>query len=138
MVDWTTFDRHLAPRRRAIVEGLVEFVRLNSVSQEPAKVRVTGEWLSGVLRARGLQGRLFETAGNPIIFGERRVPGATRTVLIYCHYDTKPIPRAGWLQSLGTLFPIRPRRRPNRPACSVLVDHSLGDSFVYPFVPTKS
>jgi acetylornithine deacetylase/succinyl-diaminopimelate desuccinylase-like protein len=41
---------------------------------------------------------VLETGGNPAVFGERRVPGATRTVLIYCHYDTKPIPLKGWLQ----------------------------------------
>jgi len=98
MTDWAAFHRQLASRRRAIVEGLVEFVRLNSVSQESAKVRVTAEWLTAVLRTRGLEGQLFETAGNPVVFGERRVPGATRTVLLYCHYDTKPIPPAGWLQ----------------------------------------
>ena len=68
------------------------------MSQAPAKVRVTGEWLAGGLRARGLDGRVLETGGNPAVFGERRVPGATRTVLIYCHYDTKPIPPRGWLQ----------------------------------------
>ena len=50
------------------------------------------------MRARGLDGRVLETGGNPAVFGERRVPGATRTVLIYCHYDTKPIPLNGWLQ----------------------------------------
>jgi acetylornithine deacetylase/succinyl-diaminopimelate desuccinylase-like protein len=68
------------------------------VSQAPAKVRATGEWLAAALRARGLDGRVLETGGNPAVFGERRVPGATRTVLIYCHYDTKPIPQKGWLQ----------------------------------------
>jgi acetylornithine deacetylase/succinyl-diaminopimelate desuccinylase-like protein len=26
------------------------------------------------------------------------VPGATRTLLLYCHFDTKPAPPAGWLQ----------------------------------------
>ncbi|HSF04234.1 MAG TPA: M20/M25/M40 family metallo-hydrolase [Methylomirabilota bacterium] len=98
LTDWLTFDRALASRRRAMVEGLVEFLRLNSVSQEPARVRATGEWLAQALRSRGLQGRVLETGGNPAVFGERRVPGATRTVLIYCHYDTKPIPLAGWLQ----------------------------------------
>src|SRR5262245_7196081 len=98
MTDWTAFDRLLASRRRAIVEGFVEFLRLNSVSQEPERVRATGEWLAAALRARGLGVRVLETGGNPAVFGERMVPGATRTVLIYCHYDTKPIPPKGWLQ----------------------------------------
>jgi acetylornithine deacetylase/succinyl-diaminopimelate desuccinylase-like protein len=98
MADWAAFDRLLLARRRAIVEGFLPFLRLNSVSQAPAKVRVTGEWLAAAMRARGLEGRVLETGGNPAVFGERRVPGATRTVLIYSHYDTKPIPLAGWLQ----------------------------------------
>jgi acetylornithine deacetylase/succinyl-diaminopimelate desuccinylase-like protein len=98
MIDWTAFDRRLAERRRAVVDGLVEFLRLESVSQAPEKVRVAGEWLAALLRARGLDGRVLETGGNPAVFGERRVPGATRTVLIYCHYDTKPITLRGWLQ----------------------------------------
>jgi acetylornithine deacetylase/succinyl-diaminopimelate desuccinylase-like protein len=98
MTDWTAFDRELATRRRPLVEGFVEFLRLNSVSQEPAKVRVAGAFLAAQLRARGLGGRLIETGGNPAVFGERRVAGARRTVLIYCHYDTKPIPPRGWLQ----------------------------------------
>jgi acetylornithine deacetylase/succinyl-diaminopimelate desuccinylase-like protein len=98
MTDWDAFDRRLASRRRDIVEGFVEFLRLESVSQAPAKVRATGEWLAAALRARGLDGRVLETGGNPAVFGERRVSGATRTVLIYCHYDTKPIPPKGWLQ----------------------------------------
>src|SRR5262245_54989844 len=99
MTDWIPFDRQLASRRRSIVEGFNDFLRLNSVSQEPTKVRATGEWLAAALRARGLEGRVLETGGNPAVFGERRVPGATRTVLIYCHYDTKPIPSKGWLQA---------------------------------------
>ncbi|HVQ77504.1 MAG TPA: M20/M25/M40 family metallo-hydrolase, partial [Candidatus Binatia bacterium] len=98
MTDWTAFDRLLASRRRPMVEGFVDFLRLNSVSQEPDRVRATGEWLAAALRARGLGGRVLETGGNPAVFGERRVPGAARTVLIYCHYDTKPIPPKGWLQ----------------------------------------
>lgn len=76
----------------------MEFLRRSSVSQEPDRVRATGEWLAAALRARGLEGRVLETGGNPAVFGERRVPGAARTVLIYGHYDTKPIPLKGWLQ----------------------------------------
>jgi acetylornithine deacetylase/succinyl-diaminopimelate desuccinylase-like protein len=98
MIDWSAFDARLAARRRPIVDGFVDFLRRNSVSQEREHVRATGAWLADVLAARGLEGRLLETGGNPAVFGERRVPGAARTVLIYCHYDTKPIPPRGWLQ----------------------------------------
>ena len=98
MIDWRTFDGRLASRRRAVVEGFIEFLRLNSVSQQPERVRATGEWLATRLRSRGLHGRVLETGGNPAVFGEKQVPGARRTVLFYCHYDTKPVPPRGWLQ----------------------------------------
>jgi len=127
--DWTAFDRLLASRRRTIVESFADFLRLNSVSQQPDMVRATGEWLAAAMRARGLGGRVLETGGNPAVFGERRVPGATRTVLIYCHYDTKPIPPKGWLQP----NPIEPvfrrglaeREAPEVPLASV-GDDELG------------
>src|ERR1043165_3161124 len=102
------FDRLLAARRRAIVEAFVPFLRSCSVSQQPDKVRATGEWLAAEMRARGLDGRVREAGGNPGVFGERRVPGAKRTVLLYCHYDTKPIPLAGWKQP----DPLEPVFRP--------------------------
>jgi acetylornithine deacetylase/succinyl-diaminopimelate desuccinylase-like protein len=123
--DWPAFERALASRRREIVDGFVEFLRLESVSQEPVKVRRTGEWLAAALRARGLDGRLLETGGNPAVFGERRVPGATRTVLIYCHYDTKPIPPKGWLQP----SPIEPvfRRGPAEPGVPLVASADVPD-----------
>lgn len=96
--DWTAFDRFRDSRRREHVEGLADFLRQDSVSQEPARVRACGEWLARRMAALGLEPRVLETGGNPAVFGERRVLGARRTVLIYCHYDTKPIPRDGWLQ----------------------------------------
>ncbi|HXJ84493.1 MAG TPA: M20/M25/M40 family metallo-hydrolase [Candidatus Methylomirabilis sp.] len=98
MTDWDGLDRLIAGERARIVRGLIDFLRLNTVSQEPDRVRVGGEWLLDAMRSRGLDARIIETAGNPAVFGERRVPGARHTVLIYCHFDTKPIPLAGWLQ----------------------------------------
>ena len=96
--DWTAFDRIRHARRREQVAGFLDFLRRDSVSQEPERVRRCAAWLAERMAALGLAPRVLETGGNPAVFGERRVPGAQRTLLLYCHYDTKPIPRDGWLQ----------------------------------------
>jgi acetylornithine deacetylase/succinyl-diaminopimelate desuccinylase-like protein len=98
MTTWNALDRRLIEKRRGIVEGFLELLRHNTVSQNPGGVRAGGEWLAALMRRRGLETRVLETGGGPAVFGERRVPGATRTVLIYCHYDTKPAPAKEWFQ----------------------------------------
>jgi len=98
MTTWATFDQRLIAKRHGVVEGFLELLRRNTVSQNPDGVRAGAQWLATLMRSRGLDARVLETGGGPAIFGERRVPGATRTVLIYCHYDTKPAPAREWLQ----------------------------------------
>jgi acetylornithine deacetylase/succinyl-diaminopimelate desuccinylase-like protein len=98
MTDWTRFGRELTAKRQSIVEGFLELLRRNTVSQNADGVRTGGRWLAALMKSRGLDARVLDTGGGPAVFGERRVPGATRTVLIYCHYDTKPAPAKEWFQ----------------------------------------
>ena len=106
--DWGEFDRTLRVRRRQTFARFVDFLRLDTVSQEPARVRRGAEWLARAMTERGLEARLLEGEGNPSVYAERRVPGARRTVLIYCHYDTKPAPPGEWRQP----SPFEPVLRP--------------------------
>src|SRR5262249_50161334 len=92
MSDWATFDRTLTAKRHSIVTSFLELLRRNTVSQNPEGVRAGGEWLAAHMRRRGLEARVLETGGGPAVFGERRVPGATRTVLIYRPHPPKPAP----------------------------------------------
>jgi acetylornithine deacetylase/succinyl-diaminopimelate desuccinylase-like protein len=45
-----------------------------------------------------LNAELLETAGNPLVYGALEVPGATRTILFYCHYDGQPVDPSKWNQ----------------------------------------
>jgi acetylornithine deacetylase/succinyl-diaminopimelate desuccinylase-like protein len=95
---WAGLERAIVARHRTIMDGLVGFLRLDTVSQNPEGVRAGGEWLVQAMKARGLEARVMETGGNPAVYGSLALPGARRTVLIYCHFDVKPAPPAGWLQ----------------------------------------
>jgi acetylornithine deacetylase/succinyl-diaminopimelate desuccinylase-like protein len=107
-VDWPAFDRALRARRRQILDRFTECLRVDTVSQQPERVRAGAAWLARAMERAGLSSRVLETGGNPVVFGERRAAGATRTLLIYCHFDTKPAPAPGWLQP----SPFEPVLRP--------------------------
>src|SRR5262245_10774673 len=98
MIDWAGFEQAVRAERREIVDGLLAFLRVDTVSQQPDRLRMGADGGARAMRARGLETRVLETGGNPAVFGELRSAGAERTVLIYCHYDVKPAPADGWLQ----------------------------------------
>jgi len=134
MTDWSRFERELAGRRRRIVDGLVGFLSLDTVSQNADGVRRGAEWLTQAMRARGLDARVMETRGNPAVFAARLAPGARRTVLIYCHYDVKPAPPTGWLQP-SPFSPVL-RRGPAEASAPMIdlgdiPDQALADHWLY-------
>jgi acetylornithine deacetylase/succinyl-diaminopimelate desuccinylase-like protein len=133
-VSLDAFDARLAARRRVVVQEFIEFLRVVTVSQQPTRVRAGAAWLVEAMRARGIDAQVLETGGNPAIFGIRRVPGAARTVLIYCHYDTKPAPAAGWFQP-SPFEPVLRRGTAEEGASLVSLDAvpdgALGDHRLY-------
>jgi acetylornithine deacetylase/succinyl-diaminopimelate desuccinylase-like protein len=75
------------------VEELKEFLRIASVSADPARrseMRRAAEFVSAQLTQAGLQARVVQTEGHPIVHGEwLQAPGGP-TVLVYGHYDVQP------------------------------------------------
>jgi len=98
MTDWNRFERAIAQEQRTITEGLAAFVAVDTVSQEPTRVRRGAEWLAQAMRDRAVEAEILETGGNPVVYGRVARPGARRSVLIYCHFDVKPAPAAEWQQ----------------------------------------
>lgn len=54
-------------------------------------------FLLSMIKQHGVDAELWETSGGvPVVFGQKLIPGATRTVLFYAHYDGQPVDSKRW------------------------------------------
>jgi len=73
---------------------LIDWLRIPSVSADPkfhGDVLKAADYLKTRLEEAGLEKvELCQTAGNPIVYGEKIVDPSLPTVLVYGHYDVQP------------------------------------------------
>lgn len=76
------------------LEELKDYLRIPSISTDPAydaDVRRCAEFLLDKMQTAGLDARLIETAGKPLVYGEWLGAGEDKpTILFYGHYDVQP------------------------------------------------
>ena len=84
-------------QRREIVSELIDFLALPNVAADTANIRRNAVHLQGLMERRGIRTHLLETDGPPLVYGALEVPGATRTILFYCHYDGQPADPSRWV-----------------------------------------
>lgn len=84
----------LTNNKDRFLNELLELLRMPSVSADPkfkADVFRTAEYLKEKLEAAGADKvELCQTAGYPIVYGEKMVDPKLPTVLVYGHYDVQP------------------------------------------------
>jgi len=95
----TTVGAWVSAHQPQIVKELVDLLAIPNVAADRANIRRNAEHLRGMLAARGFKAELLETGGNPLVYGELAVPGATRTLLLYSHYDGQPVDAKAWKQA---------------------------------------
>lgn len=80
-----------------ILREYVGFLSLPNVARNRADIRLNADSLVEMMRRRGLEPRLLEVGdAPPAVYGEWRVPGATRTIVLYAHYDGQPTDSMAW------------------------------------------
>jgi acetylornithine deacetylase/succinyl-diaminopimelate desuccinylase-like protein len=91
-------ERHVAAHEGAIVAELRELLALPNVATNEADIRANADLLLKMLEKRGVTARTLETPDAPVaVYGERRTPGAKRTLLFYAHFDGQPVgPESAW------------------------------------------
>ncbi len=85
---------YINANKEVFLEELLALLRIPSVSADPAyadDVRKTAQFVADKLQDAGADKvQLFETAGYPIVYGEKMVDASLPTILIYGHYDVQP------------------------------------------------
>jgi acetylornithine deacetylase/succinyl-diaminopimelate desuccinylase-like protein len=91
-------DAWVTANQRAIVSELVDLLAIPNVAADRENIRKNAARLREMLAKRGLTAEILETAGNPLVWGELKAAGATKTLLIYAHYDGQPVNPRDWRQ----------------------------------------
>jgi acetylornithine deacetylase/succinyl-diaminopimelate desuccinylase-like protein len=88
-------DRH----RREIAEEYIQLLSVNNLHGNVEGLQKNADLLVQMMNKRGLQAEQWPTStGVPVVFGQKLVPGAKRTILFYIHYDGQPVAPKRWQQ----------------------------------------
>ncbi|MCO6509380.1 MAG: M20/M25/M40 family metallo-hydrolase [Aridibacter famidurans] len=82
-----------------LIERYLAFLSLPNVASDTANIKRNAEHIRAELEKRGLSPRLLtldDPKVPPAVYGEHPVPGATRTIVFYAHYDGQPTDPADW------------------------------------------
>ena len=88
-------DQNRAP----LLREYFELLEIPNVASNLADIRRNADHIIAMMERRDLSPRLLENADRnapPLIYGEWLVPDATRTYVLYAHYDGQPAVPADW------------------------------------------
>jgi acetylornithine deacetylase/succinyl-diaminopimelate desuccinylase-like protein len=81
----------------AILSTYAELLSIPNNASDAVNIRKNAEMISRMFSSRGFAMQLLELDGAPpIVYGERKVPNAQRTLCFYAHYDGQPVDPATW------------------------------------------
>jgi len=80
-----------------IVDQFAGLLAIPNVAADTVNIRRNASHIEKMLTDVGMQVELLELqGGNPVVFAERKAPGATRTIMMYMHYDGQPVNADNW------------------------------------------
>ncbi len=80
-----------------ILRDFAALLAIPNVASDSVNIRRNAERLRSQLADRGVRAELLRVPGAPpVVFGRLDVPGATRTLALYAHYDGQPANPAEW------------------------------------------
>jgi acetylornithine deacetylase/succinyl-diaminopimelate desuccinylase-like protein len=81
----------------ALLAEYTELLALPNVATNRADILRNAQAIVAMMARRGLKPRMLEDGdAPPLIYGEWAVPGATRTYIVYAHYDGQAVSPEDW------------------------------------------
>lgn len=88
-------NRYVEENKERFLEELFGLIRIPSVSSvkahKPDMYKAAEYWKKTLLEAGADRAEIYETAGNPVTYGEKIIDPALPTVLVYSHMDVMPV-----------------------------------------------
>jgi acetylornithine deacetylase/succinyl-diaminopimelate desuccinylase-like protein len=86
---------YIEQNKQRFLNELFELIRIPSISSQAEykadMLKAAEYWKKTILDAGADKAEIFETEGNPIVYGEKIIDPALPTVLSYGHYDVMPV-----------------------------------------------
>ena len=86
-----------------ILREFVSLLSIPNVASDGENIRRNAALILEMMKQRGLESRLLEAETPnvpPAVYAQWRTPGATRTIILYAHYDGQPTDPKQWTGTL--------------------------------------
>jgi len=79
----------------SVYNEFISFLKIPNVATDTLNIRKNADFLLQLMKLKGIDHVLLLEANNenvpPVVYGEVNVPGATKTIIFYAHYDGQPV-----------------------------------------------
>lgn len=116
-------------REHSWLQEYLAFLSLPNVAGDAEGLKHNASFIMQMMQKRNISNiRLLtpETPGKaPSVYGEVKVPGATRTLIFYAHYDGQPVDSVQWAKGLSPFVPKLVKGALNKGAEMTAIPSSL-------------
>ncbi len=102
-------NQYWLQHQSALINEYIDFVSIPNVSSDTANITRNTSFIIQMMEQRGIKAiRLNGTTPGvtPAVYGEIIIPGATKTIAFYAHYDGQPVNPQQWAKGLSPFTPV--------------------------------
>lgn len=94
----SAITRYRQSHEAGILSEFRDLLAIPNLASDSINIRRNAAAISAMMQWRGIATRLLDSpaGGPPVVFGELRTPGATRTLVLCAHYDGQPVEATKW------------------------------------------